>query len=75
MRKTALILVMVILAVTLLGLACSGEPIVPETASPDPTSTAQPEGVVIPRSIVIAIVVGAVAVGGFGGYYYARKRK
>ncbi len=75
MKKIALILVLATVILSLCSIFSFAEPIIPVTEEAAATATAEPVGVSIPKSIVIAIVVGAVAIGAFGGYYYARKRK
>ncbi len=72
MKRTALILILSVIVFTLFTTValCEGE-----ASTVAPETTAVPEGgLVIPGGIVIAILVGAAAIGGFGGYYYARKR-
>ena len=75
MKKIALILVLVTIGILLCTVFSFAEPIIPVTEQAEATETAVPVGISIPKSIVIAIVVGAAAIGAFGGYYYARKRK
>ena len=78
MRKTALILIVVMVTLFMASscLSLFAEPIVPQTTpAAEATPTAEEGGVVIPKSILIGIVVGAVVLGSADGYYYARKRK
>ena len=65
--------VMIVLAILigLVGLAVFGEE---APVSAVPTSTAEPEGLVLDASVVFAILIAAAAVGVGAGYWYARKR-
>ena len=44
------------------------------SATPVPTGTAEPEGLVLDASIVFGILALAAALGVGAGYWYARKR-
>ena len=70
--KKALMFFVVFVLILLCSLNAWCEPV--STAQPEDTATVE-GGVEIPVGIVFGILAAAVGLGGYLGYYYARKQK
>ena len=71
MKKVAVFMLVISVLMGSLCFAVFGEE---ASATPVPTDTAVPQGIVLDSSIVFAILIFAAAIGVFAGYWFARRK-